>query len=89
MIRFREFGIEEDRPAALVFVHQGSVLEMGDEGSLPLNSSICQGGNLFAVEFLPPLPVECLCEARFTNVSRCLMKVEDVYVLQEITVQTS
>lgn len=53
-------GIEDNRAATHVFIHQAWVLKMGNECRFSLYPSICQGSYFLTVELLPLLPVKSL-----------------------------
>lgn len=52
--------LEQDGAASFILVHQAGILEVGDEGGLPLDPGISQRRHLFAVELLPLLPIKSL-----------------------------
>jgi hypothetical protein len=54
----RPFADEQHRPAALVFVHEGAVLEVADECCAALDATVADAAHLLAVKLVPALVVE-------------------------------
>nr|GMD04398.1 hypothetical protein Iba_chr06aCG17920 [Ipomoea batatas]GMD08257.1 hypothetical protein Iba_chr06cCG14920 [Ipomoea batatas] len=71
--------MEYNWPTALIFVHQARVLKVGNKGSLPLDSSICQRSHFLTIELLPFFPIKCLRkwydERRRQHVNECIAHV--------------
>ena len=58
--RFQTIGMEKNRPAPLILIHQAWILKMWYQRGPSLDSSISQGGYFLTVELLPFLPIKCL-----------------------------
>lgn len=56
----RSLSIEQNRTTSFILIHQARILEMCNECSFSLYTSICKRCYFFTVEFFPFLPIECL-----------------------------